>query len=721
MRFSLSILIFLFALSGKSQSGFHEGNTLVFSDNNPLKFSTAGGFDNPQFSEIDLNQDGVLDLFVFDRKYDVVRTFIYETASASYSYAPEYERFFPQGLHDFALLRDINCDGNADLFTFFQGGFRLYENLGTNQLSFKLKASKIQTKYGAINTSAFVLAGDVPAITDVDGDGDLDLLTFGTVGSENTIEFNKNLSIETIGSCDTLLFEVETQCWGNVQEPANQAVFEAVSCRGIYPPPPWEDRVGRIHPGSTVLAIDLDADGDKDLITGDIATKTLLRAINGGDASSANIDVTQQTNAFPNATNPVNMPYLVAGYEIDVDHDDIKDLVLSVNNGIDSSANNSHIWYYRNTSAGAPNYVLQTKNFLLDNMLDIGSSTVPVMIDINGDQRKDMLIAMDYKRTENTFQRSRIYAYLQDADGSFYLDTDNFSNLSFFNLTAISPTLGDLDNDGDLDMIIGAGDGFLHFVKNNGTAGIPLFSFTTPNYMNINTIGSNAAPTLADINDDGLLDLIVGERTGILSYFENVGTASSALFNSSPTIDSFGKIDISYYCCTGFSVPRVLDNPSAFGPGKYLMVGSDEKDIEIYGIADDLNAAFTRVDSIGVNAGKLAPLVEDIDNDGVFEIITGTAEGGLKYLERQGNYPWAISPVETLQNIKIFPNPASANVTISGVNSPSNFTIINLLGATISSGTLTQNSTTLSLEKMAAGHYILHVVGAKPTPLIIVK
>jgi hypothetical protein len=721
MRLSLIFASIAFSLQAIAQSGFYVSNNLVFDLGNELKFSATGGFDNPQFSEIDLNDDGVKDLFVFDRKHDVVRTFTYNTVLQDYEYAPQYERQFPSGLHDFVLLRDINCDGHEDLFTFFQGGFRLYQNEGTSPLTFTLRASKIQTKYGNINTSAFVLAGDLPAIVDTDNDGDLDILTFGTVNSENTIEFNQNLSMETYGTCDSLLFEVKTQCWGNVMEPANAANFEAVSCRGVISPPIPSERDG-IHPGSSVLLIDLDNDGDKDLITGDIATKTLLKAINVGDSVSANIDVNQQSHDFPNVSDAANMPYLVTGFEIDVDHDGIQDLVLSVNNGIDSSANSGHVWYYRNTSPTVPNYELVTKNFLLENMVDFGSSTAPAVMDINGDGLKDILLAVDYKRTSSTsVEGSRIYAFTQNSSGTFEINSNNYANLSLFGLSSISPTLGDLDGDGDLDMIVGGGDGYLHLVKNNGTATQPNFAFSVPNYMDINTIGSNAAPTLADINDDGLLDLVIGERTGILSYFENEGTASNAQFTSSPTIDSFGQIDISFYCCTGFSVPRILDNEAAFGPGKFILVGSSEKDMEVYRIPNDLEADFVRVDSIPLNSGKLAPIVVDIDDDGIFEILSGTGEGGLKMLDRDGNYPFSISNISNLKTFNLYPNPTSNSIFVSGLDQGSDYRIISLMGAVLKSGSISNSDEEISLNQIPSGHYFMQVEGYAPMAIVVLK
>jgi hypothetical protein len=80
------------------------------------KFPFVGGMNAPQFSEIDLNQDGTMDLLVFDRSGERLMTFINEgiSDSVSYLYRPEYEALFPQA-RDFLLAADYNCDGKTSL------------------------------------------------------------------------------------------------------------------------------------------------------------------------------------------------------------------------------------------------------------------------------------------------------------------------------------------------------------------------------------------------------------------------------------------------------------------------------------------------------------------------------------------------------------------------------------------------------------------------------
>ena len=57
---------------------------------------------------------------------------------------------------------------------------------------------------------------DYPAIVDLDGDGDLDILTFGVLGT--FIEKHRNLSVERFGHRDSLVFEKTDPCWGRVAE-----------------------------------------------------------------------------------------------------------------------------------------------------------------------------------------------------------------------------------------------------------------------------------------------------------------------------------------------------------------------------------------------------------------------------------------------------------------------------------------------------------------------
>jgi hypothetical protein len=92
--------------------------------------------------------------------------------------------------------------------------------------------------------------------------------------------------------------------------------------------------------------------------------------------------------------------------------------------------------------------------------------------------------------------------------------------------------LGDLDGDGDLDLVSGDLAGELHYFANTGSRSTPSFEPRTgvANPFAGFDAGSDSAPALGDLDADGDLDLVVGINTGAFAYFENTGTATSPAF-----------------------------------------------------------------------------------------------------------------------------------------------------------------------------------------------
>ncbi|MGF1572541.1 MAG: FG-GAP repeat domain-containing protein [Sumerlaeia bacterium] len=108
--------------------------------------------------------------------------------------------------------------------------------------------------------------------------------------------------------------------------------------------------------------------------------------------------------------------------------------------------------------------------------------------------------------------------------------------------SALAPTLADLDGDGDLDLFIGNEYGNTYFYENIGNATTPQFSQTgVENPFQIPKVSSNATPAFADLDGDGLFDLILGDYYGNVTAFTNIGTAQAPLFD-----DSTPRVIVSY-------------------------------------------------------------------------------------------------------------------------------------------------------------------------------
>jgi hypothetical protein len=170
------------AQTSTTQFGFEFGSVAkVVQGTDTLAHAWVGGLNTPQFSTIDLNGDGQADLYAFDRQTARSYTFLNVAAAGGtgrrWQYAPDYESLFPGDLSGWVLLRDYDCDGHADLFTYASGGdIRVFHNvagtggrpsfvLANNQLRFPVANGFISNlNIGSYNT---------PAIQDVNGDGRL--------------------------------------------------------------------------------------------------------------------------------------------------------------------------------------------------------------------------------------------------------------------------------------------------------------------------------------------------------------------------------------------------------------------------------------------------------------------------------------------------------------------------------------------------------------------
>ena len=141
MKRLLVVLSFCFSVMILHAQYYQHLNVPVQVGSHLLKYPWVGGMNNPQFSECDLNHDGIQDLFVFDRTGKKVYTFINNgTANTiDYVYAPHYEKNFPH-MRNWALLEDFNCDGIADIFTDTTLGIRVFKGYydGNNELQFQV-------------------------------------------------------------------------------------------------------------------------------------------------------------------------------------------------------------------------------------------------------------------------------------------------------------------------------------------------------------------------------------------------------------------------------------------------------------------------------------------------------------------------------------------------------------------------------------------------------
>ena len=188
-----------------------------------------------------------------------------------------------------------------------------------------------------------------------------------------------------------------------------------------------------------------------------------------------------------------------------------------------------------------------------------------------------------------------------------------------------APAVADLDADGDLDMLTGTWNKGIDFYRNEGSAHAWDFQLAEEAYV-VLTRGSNAHPALADIDADGDYDLFVGESSGDLNFYRNVGTAGSPEFEL--VSDKYNGIDVGRR-----SAPTLADLDT--DGDLDLIVGREGASAVLF------RNTGTREQPLFEEAGTLAlelpiyavPRFVDMDDDGDLDLFSGGLAGGLVYFE----------------------------------------------------------------------------------------
>jgi hypothetical protein len=613
--------------------------------------------------------------------------------------------YFPSDVKYRATLVDFNQDGKKDLFAYGIGGIKVYKNTGdaANGLSWQLAKNLLYSNYWGANLNLYVSSADIPAIVDVEGDGDIDILTFH-IGGEH-LQYHQNQSMDLYGVPDSLEFVLKNECWGRFREDLNTSTVylndPSIECTtGNVPGAEFPIIEGTIkpteqtpkHAGSTVLAIDINNSGVLDLILGDVAYPNLNLLINGGTTPNSNSSMVSVTNNFPSNSLPANMNLFPAAFWVDVDFDNKKDLIVGAN-AKNISENEKSILYYKNIGTNQqPTFVYQTNAFLQNEMIEHGTGTMPVFADVDNDGLQDLFVANFYRYKPTLSKESSIAYYKNTGTATnpiFSLVDNDFLNFSSAPLGLhIVPTFGDIDGDNDQDLIVGLENGLLQLYKNNGTPNAANFSVTPlllQDNLGVNiSSGQYATPQLFDLNKDNLLDLIIGRKTGELMYYENIGTLSSASFQLAN--DTLGKIDVATSTPDGFPVPHFFN----LNDSTYLFLGTVDGKLLYYNGIDnhlDSDSSFNLVSSdfLNVNVGAYSSFwVNDIDQDGRLNMFVGQDLGGLYHMEVDPNSNASLNNINPDSEFEVYPNPFNEGISIRPRNNDAyHLTICNALGQTI--------------------------------------
>ena len=523
-----------------------------------------------------------------------------------------YFSFIRIGTRASIAVGDLDGDQDQDLiFGEASGNLNYYENAGSSQ----------KPNWKLITEDMFAMTGiknSAPVLGDLDGDQDLDLL----IGQESgEVSF-----LENKGDAKKAIWELKEKAYFDIDVGSN----------------------------SVPRLIDLDGDQDLDLFLGNYTGRLILYE-NKGTATKANF-VLESTRYTSLKIQQNSVPSF-----FDWNQDQIHDVIVGSANGKLSMVLSGQVdgkFYWKPSSK----FLSSIKTEQLSN---------PFFADINGDSKQDLFLTSysgevklflnqgftlleETEENKNKFTKkvSQVNKHSEETSSDDFKNIETIENVEAledpnsnpnksiiidpqFSSTGIEilppnqfqrpiTTIGDLDQDGDFDLIVGTKFGVLWIIKNTGTP--TQWSFDVQQAEKIKSKFQYLAPLLYDLDQDLDLDLVIGTKTGLLLYYENVGTPQQSRFLRKPNY--FTNFRAGYN-----AAPSIYDVDQ---DGKFDLLVGNRKGTLFYVKNNThqyqvISRFFYSMD-VGLAS---SPHFSDINNDGIQELVLGSDKGNLFFYEKK--------------------------------------------------------------------------------------
>lgn len=595
---------------------------------NPLREPLFTG-DTPAITGVDFDKDGDLDIVLGEYDYlggGFLRYFENQTAQGSAIYLEKAGEENP-----FAGIRaatsgvapafaDIDEDGDLDVFLGQDGwtytydmattGIEYYRNdagIFTRQTGVWDETTKEGNPFRGVNLDTYVR----PVFVDFDKDGDQDCILgsfkSGYPYNENTfVHYYQNNGNGTLTS-SSFTFDDNPYLWGRV---------------------------------SPAVA-DVDKDGDYDLVIGSYQYDRLVyyRQDTPGNFIRENTawdPVAKTGNPFFDFQVGSN----ASPAFIDFNQDGKLDLFVADETNFNKYSDRI-INYYKNSAANTFSEIDGNENPF--DGIHVEQYASPVLIDIDGDDELDAFIGNQYSLRQGdrysgySYTYSSLDHYRKNIEGAYTPALVQENPLSDFEVNGyFSPQFVDVDDDTDLDMITGNGNGQVVFFRN--VSGVFVDETASGPFTNLRMDGDSSA-RFVDIDNDGDLDVFTTVSYGNIHFYKNIdGEYIQQL-----------DVDNPLQPLTAFTttIPAFLSFTDLDHDGDYDVLFNGTSAVQRAGAVLYFENTGTKEQAVfssplegmfsGVNTTAPQTHSVDYDADGDVDVFIGTYDGTVAYFENEND------------------------------------------------------------------------------------
>ncbi|MBL7811246.1 MAG: T9SS type A sorting domain-containing protein [Bacteroidetes bacterium] len=700
-----------------------------------------GGFNSPQFQVINLNNDSLMDLLIFDRNDNKLLPFVRRGKGEKFDYAPQFEPKLPKGNYWYKTA-DLNSDGKLDIFTLNEiGNLVIHKNITEPTDSFarfrdlgsQIYRNQYDTTFFNLYNPLGLSKTDLPEISDIDGDGDLDIVFYDALNL--SYSSHRDVRAEKGWNKDTFEFQIMDYCFGYFNEGFNNQI-ELGKC--VY-----KDKLRPRHTGgASLLMFDADEDGDKEMVIANVGFKHMYMLQNGKAQYQGYWDtMIQWDSIFPRNTRRGADYFFPAGYLADIDGDSIQDLMLAPN-GFSDVKEANQCWLYKNHGKNnKPDFRFVKDNFLAEKNIDFGARTAPAFCDYDADGDYDLFVASngDFEVTGGISDRITLLKNTGTPKKPVFEITDSdYLNLSQKHIQDMTIRFGDVDGDKDQDLLIGEINGRVLWYRNTAGAGnLFQFELADSNLMHdtLRPLEDHSAPAVYNYNGDSLPDMLVGRYNGHLSLYVNEGSVGNPKFRlverrpwQMKANEWRENTNPEGFMSYGYASPEIVDIDN--DGSQEILLGTAHGVPRLYkptgrSIYDSLSAEkdwawqMSFGDSVEPDFGsRIIPAAADIDGDSIPELVFGLSRGGLVLLtSRNSQTGIGVKKLSHQFTWSLFPNPAGELVTIRRPNGSEQWqiTIYDATGREVQKSKLLpgEHALGLSVARLKSGVYTVTVANGE--------